>query len=190
MKSLVSLISNRLYDLQIMCNGKEVEVFSAIKASKVEIKALKVMLSQCKNSKFNIVVHPSKASWYDTENHYTVEEIVRTLESTSYTFIETLTLEMNLVKTMRDQGFASYNGDEWIDGKSRVFIKINSVADINNVMSVIANEYPELKQEQFHIGTNCLWIFREELMYEKEVRSMAPFIDRDKAAKYMKDFSM
>ena len=56
MKSLVSLISNRLYDLQIMCNGKEVEVFSAIKASRVEIKALKVMLSQCKNSKFNIVL--------------------------------------------------------------------------------------------------------------------------------------
>lgn len=186
MKSLTSFLAKKRYDLTVFnhaaCNA-ELLVINDIALSKIEKKWFECALRQCKDPIIGFNLHTSPRR---LDSCCTLNEVLSKLEATSVLVKKTLTMKMNLIDTMTKQGFTCYT-DKWDegDGRTRVFIKVTCVADINNVMSIVAHEYPELVEPYFHIGNNCLWIFEDHLLYEKEVVESISLINRERTAKYM-----
>lgn len=186
MKSLKSFTAKKRYDLTVFnhaAGNSELLVINDIALSSIEKRWFENIFRQCKDS---VIGFALKKSPRFLDKHQTLDDVLTTLEESLVLVDKTISRRMELEKTMRSAGFNSFT-DIWEtgDGQRRVFIKVTGVAEINNVMSLIAKDYPELKEEDFHIGSNCLWIFERHLYYEEKVTQAIPFINRQKAAKLL-----
>ena len=192
MKNISWLAETKMYELHVYnhTSDEEVMVIENIALSRVEKKGLENILKQCKSSKFGFTIKKSKEARFTLAFVLSrgLMEILKMLQETEIPVKSSVTKRLDLERAVRQKGFCCYASTWCKDCTSRVSIKVTNVPDINEVMSIVTQDFQELSKSDFHIGNNCVWIYEDALYYKETVVQNVPFFDRDKVSKFMENY--
>ena len=156
-----------MYEMHVYnhTSDEEVMVIENIALSRVEKKGLENILRQCKNSKFGFPIKKSKEVRVNLPSVLLrgLTEILKMLQETEIPVKSSVKKRLDLEGAVRQNGFYCYASTWREDYTSRVFIKVTNVPEINEVMSIVTQDFQELSKSDFHIGNNCLWIYEDAL---------------------------
>ena len=182
-----------MYELHVHnhTSGEEVMVIENIALSRVEKKGLENILRQCKSSEFGFTII-KKSKEVRVPLAFVLSRglrgILKMLQETEIPVKSSVKKRLDLEEALIQNGFYCYASTWCEDCKSRVFIKVTDVPDINEVMSIVTQDFQELSNSDFHIGNDCLWIYEDDLYYKETVVQNVPFFDRDRVSKFMENY--
>ncbi len=184
MKTLAELTNANLYEVTVNWSLGIVESFT-VELTGLEKKLFKSMFKACANKGLTVKLEETD---YDKDIPVlSLDDLIDAMELDEYLIPKEVKVEIPLVETMRKYGFAAYKSEYMC--RTRAFVKVNSLKELPQVMSVITNECPKLKLDDIYMGTNCIFVYEEDLFYKDiEDGPTVSILDEEKVNKFIENY--